>query len=96
MSVNVDESFDMRDLPVEPPEQALAKKLRSRFIVARQLEDPRGTHAPPTAPGSCDVFVSVGRRDGTPVIALPLPDHDGQRRYCVGKIRLGERAQKQP
>lgn len=95
-SVNVDESFDMRDLPVAPPEQALAKKLRSRFVVARQLEDPRGAHAPPTVPGSYGVFVSVGRRDGTPVIALPLPGDDGQRRYHVGTMRLGERAQQQP
>ncbi|MFZ2641638.1 MAG: DUF4832 domain-containing protein [Verrucomicrobiia bacterium] len=96
VSVNVDESFDMRDLPVGPPEQVLLKTLRAYFTVARRLEDTRGVHAPPTAPGSYNVFVSVGRRDGTPVIALPLPDDDGQRRYCVGKIRLGERAPKQP
>lgn len=96
VSVNVDESFDMRDLPVGPPEQVLPKTLRAYFTVARRLEDTRGVHAPPTAPGSYNVFVSVGRRDGTPVIALPLPDDDGQRRYCVGKIRLGERTPKQP
>lgn len=96
VSVNVDESFDLRDLPVGPPEQALAKTLRVYFTVARRLEDPRGAHAPPTAPGDYSVFVSVGRRDGTPVIALPLPDDDGQRRYRVGKIRLDERLPKQP
>jgi len=35
-----------------------------------------------------DVFVSVGRRDGTPEIALPLPHDDGQRRYRIGKIDI--------
>jgi hypothetical protein len=34
------------------------------------------------------MFVSVGRRDGTPTIALPLPPDDGQRRYKVGRITL--------
>ncbi len=52
------------------------------------LVDPAGTHTPPTRPGTYEVFVSVGQRDGTPVIALPLANHDGHRRYKVGQIRL--------
>jgi len=43
---------------------------------------------PPIKAGTYDVFVSVGQRDGTPRIALPLPFPDGQRRYKVGQIRL--------
>jgi hypothetical protein len=50
--------------------------------------DPRGTFAPPTKPGTYDVFVSVGRREGTPEIELPLPEGDGQRRYKLGKLQL--------
>lgn len=77
VSVNVDETFDMRDLKADTH--------ASRFVVARRLE---GGHAPPVTPGVYDVFVSVGQRDGTPVIALPLADGDGQRRYRVGRITL--------
>lgn len=88
VSVNADETFDMRDLRVGPLDQAPERKLVSRFTVALRFLDPAGNHAPPTSPGMYDVFVSVGQRDGTPVIALPLADNDGQRRYRVGQIRL--------
>jgi hypothetical protein len=41
--------------------------------------------------GAFEVFVSVGDRDGTPRIALPLADSDGHRRYRLGGIEvLGE------
>jgi hypothetical protein len=40
-------------------------------------------------PGSYNVFVSVGRKDGTPVMALPLSGDDGQRRYRVGALEIG-------
>lgn len=87
-SAHVDESFDFRQLPVGKPGEAPVKKLASRFTVAFRHVDPRGTHAPPTKPGVYDMFVSVGARDGTPVIALPLANPDGQRRYKVGQITL--------
>lgn len=87
-SAHVDESFDFRQLEVGPPEKTPPRRLTSRFTVALRHVDPRGTHAPPTKPGAYEVFVSVGLRDGTPVIALPLANHDGQRRYRVGQIRL--------
>jgi hypothetical protein len=34
------------------------------------------------------LFVSVGQRDGTPQLALPLPADDGQRRYPIGTVTL--------
>ena len=37
-------------------------------------------------PGVYDVYVSAGLRDGTPTIALPLDNDDGQRRYRLGSI----------
>ena len=84
VSVNVDEGFDFRSLEPNGKEQAL----RSSFIIARKLE---GGHAPPVLPGSYDLYISVGLRDGTPIIALPLNDQDGQRRYRIGKITLEQR-----
>jgi hypothetical protein len=88
VSAQVDEDFDVRTLKVGPVGEAPVVKRSARFAVARRLVDPVGTHAPPTQPGTYDVFVSVGRRDGTPEIALPLKGNDGQRRYKLGQMRL--------
>ena len=42
----------------------------------------------PIKPGTYDVFVSVGQREDTPQIALPLSFPDSQRRYKVGQVNL--------
>ena len=47
-----------------------------------------GHVAPTTIAGIYDVYVSVGRRDGTPEIALPLSQDDGQRRYKIGQLQI--------
>jgi hypothetical protein len=54
--------------------------LRSRCVVGEN---------DPLIP-SClyDLYVSIGQCDGTPAIALPLPDDDGNLRYRLGKMRL--------
>jgi hypothetical protein len=83
-AVLVDESFDVKDLQVGPPGQSVVKALQSRFVVALR----HGSHAPPVKPGSYEMFVSVGQRDGTPWIALPLASGDGQRRYRMGRLEL--------
>ncbi len=88
VSVNVDEVMDLQSLKVGPPEQAPVAKLRSNFVVALSHVEPLGRHVPPVKPGTYDVFVSVGLRDGTPTIALPMTGQDGQRRYKIGQIRL--------
>lgn len=75
-----DESLNMRDLGVGPPDQAPEKLNKSSFLV--------GHVAPTTKPGTYDVYVSVGRRDGTPTISLPLAGHDGQKRYKLGTVTL--------
>lgn len=82
VSVLTDEGFDMRDLEVAPEGNAVAKSRGSRFTVGR--------FAPTTRPGTYDVYVSVGRRDGTPTLALPLDGGDSQRRYRLGAINLVE------
>ncbi len=79
VAVLVCESFDVKSLPVGPkdniPTQAI--ELKSKF--------PRNMK-----PGTYDVFLSVGQRDGTPVIALPLNPNDGHRRYRLGQIEVRE------
>lgn len=91
VSVNVAEGFDFRQLKPGPPGEATVENSAAHFVVSRAHPDPLGTHAPPTKPGTYYVFVSVGRLDGTPQIALPLAGHDGQRRYRVGQMRLTAR-----
>ena len=83
VSVLSDETLDMRTLEVGALGKAPTRPYESEFRV--------GLIAPTTRPGTYDIFVSVGRRDGTPVIALPLPDDDGQRRDWLGTITLAKR-----
>jgi hypothetical protein len=88
VSTHVDERFDVRLLRVGPPGKAPVAEVASRFTVAMRHADPLGTFAPAAKPGTYDVFVSVGRRDGTPELALPMVGDDGRRRYKVGTIRV--------
>ncbi len=83
VSVLSDESLDMRLLETGAPGKAPIKSHTSSFCV--------GLIAPTTLPGSYDVYISVGKRDGTPVLALPLPKDDGQRRYLLGTISVEEK-----
>ena len=46
-----------------------------------------GTNVPTLAPGVFTMSVSVGLRDGSPRIALPLANGSG-RRYPLGRIRI--------
>lgn len=87
-AVLVDESFNVRDLKVGPPNQAPVQKIQSRFTVARSHSAPEGIHTPPMKLGEYSVFVSIGRADGTPQIALPINGDDGQRRYRLGTIQV--------
>jgi hypothetical protein len=73
----VDDATDVRALPVGPPGQAKVVTQTRRFAL------------PPDLPaGVYEVRVSVGDRDGTPRIALPLPGDDGRRRYRLGAITV--------
>jgi len=47
---------------------------------------PFGESVPTIRPGTYQLYISVGKRDGSPVLALPLDDNDGARRYRIGKI----------
>jgi len=84
VAVLCDESFDVRDLPVGPPDEAPTKTMISTLAVALKTYG----YAPHTLPGTYALYVSVGKRDGTPVIALPHVNEDGHRRYKLGTIEL--------
>jgi len=88
--VFVDEDFDVRTLPVGPPDKAepVAREVRS---VSQDSRPPTAWALPPAnilKPGTYTVWVSVGTRTGTPKIALPLGGDDGERRYKLGEIRI--------
>jgi len=77
VTVLADERFDMRDLPVGPPGEAPTVEQRATFRLPFYV---RG--------GTYDVLLSVGDRQGTPTIALPLADGDAQRRYRLGQVTV--------
>lgn len=80
VAVLVEDGFDVKCLTVGAPGEAVPTKTASRFRA--------GFVAPTTRAGEVDVFVSVGRRDGTPEIALPMAGDDGARRFRVGRMTL--------
>jgi hypothetical protein len=82
VSVLVDEKLNVRDLKVGEPSKAPVNAHESEFIV--------GLVAPTTRPGKYDLYLSIGARDGTPKIAMPLEGDDGQRRYRIGSIQVGD------
>ena len=75
-----DETLEMRTLEAGPPEAIPVRRHESTFCA--------GLIAPTTRPGTYEVFVSVGQRDGTPILELPMEGDDGQHRYRIGKIEL--------
>ena len=77
VAVFTNEAFDVRALKVAPPGEAPTQETRSNHGFALNMPA-----------GAFDVFVSVGQRDGTPVIALPLPHGDGHRRYNLGQLEV--------
>ncbi|MGC8785535.1 MAG: DUF4832 domain-containing protein [Armatimonadota bacterium] len=75
VAVLVDQGLNVKNLPVAPPGKAEPVESRASFALPFQLK-----------PGVYSVYVSVGTLTGTPEIALPLPDSDGQRRYLLGQV----------
>jgi hypothetical protein len=89
--VFVDEDFDVRELPVGPPERS--KSIARRLLSSFPQEDKPLIHfqLPPAnilRPGIYSVYISVGDLTGSPEINLPLDKSDKHRRYLVGKITI--------
>ncbi len=87
-SVHVLEQVDLRELEVGAPGQAPTRDITATLTMARVYVDGPRQFARAAHDGTYDVYVSVGMRDGTPRIALPLDQGDGQRRYRVGRIQV--------
>jgi hypothetical protein len=90
VSAIVDETLNVRDLPVGAPGEAQTVPLKSRCTVAYKFTNTFGTFSRSCPTGTFDLYVSVGMADGTPVIALPYDGDDGHRRYRLGNITLTE------
>ena len=75
-AVWVDDAANLRELPVDlsDPEP---KTFERNFVLPFQLGS-----------GEYQVLVSVGDRLGRPMMALPLDNEDGSRRYRVGLVRV--------
>ena len=81
IAVLADGDFNLKTLPVAAPGQAHPQAHEAEFVLGRW-------RAPVTPPGEHDVYLSVGKADGTPVYELPMAEDDGMRRYRVGKMRV--------
>ena len=90
VSVMVDNSFDVAKLSVAEPGQAPTQALKTQCIVAPRFEVKGKLFSRACAPGTYDLFVSIGRADGTPLYRLPYGADDGHRRYKIGQITLVE------
>lgn len=90
-SVNVDDSFNFSSLkPSLTATNYDTVTVSSKFVIGRKFVDKQGVFKPAIKPGHYDAFISIGLVDGTPKIALPLDNEDGNRRYKIGTIYLTE------
>jgi hypothetical protein len=93
-AVFADEQFDVRALPTAEPgkAEAVGRELKKGNERLPQSARPLVQFGLPPAsilkPGDYSVYISVGTRTGTPRIALPLADDDGQHRYKLGTIHV--------
>jgi hypothetical protein len=90
ISVLVDDDFDVRDLAVGEPLNVPEREISSSFIIGPYFHDPVRTFARNIDPGSLDLYISVGTKDGTPILELPYGEDDGFKRYKLGSIMLSE------
>ena len=87
----VDEQFDFRYLQVGPSGSPPLQEFESVFTIGPAFEDQFKTFARVVQTGTCDMYISVGRRDGTPVFEMPYEESDGFNRYKIGSIVLIDR-----
>lgn len=91
VTVLTEEGFNVAELQVAEPHRAVMKQISSVFTIAPAYNDTVRTFFRGVKPGTYDLYISVGKKDGTPVFELPYNDNDGHKRYKMGKIELLER-----
>ena len=91
VSVLVDEHFDVKTLPVDKPGVASSRVLTSKFTVASSFVDPSGIYSRACKAGVYQLYVSIGKKDGTPLYELPYNGSDGKKRYHTGQIIVADR-----
>lgn len=91
VSVLTDKAVNVKDLQVAEPQNEIPVEIKSRFTIAAAFEDPVKTFFRHAKPGKYDVYVSVGKEDGTPVFELPYYEEDGHKRYRMGHIEVLDR-----
>jgi hypothetical protein len=90
VAVLVDDSFDFRKLTTGETGAAPEKQISSTFVIGPYFSDPVETFGRIIDLGRFDLYVSVGRRDGTPLLELPYGEADGNKRYRLGSMVLAE------
>jgi hypothetical protein len=91
VSVLVDDSLNVKTLPVDKPGRASSVALTSKFTVAPSLTDRSGNYSRSCKAGVYRLYVSLGTKDGTPLYELPYNDSDGKKRYRLGEIIIAEK-----
>jgi hypothetical protein len=91
VSVMVDDQLNVKTLPTDKPDQAMPCVLTSGFTIAANFADRSGNYFRACRPGTYDLYVSLGKKDGTPLYELPYNDSDGKKRYKMGKIMVSDR-----
>lgn len=90
VSALVVDSFNVLQLSVAEPGKSQPLEAAQHFRIAPRYTDSKGTFFRACNPGTYSLYISVGMRDGTPIYELPYNDHDGKRRYLLGKITITE------
>ncbi len=87
----IDEAFNVRELDIAKAGQEKTKVCNSHFVIAPLFKDEGRSFSRNIHPGMYDLYISIGKRDGTPAFELPYDRQDGFKRYYLGKIALIDR-----
>jgi hypothetical protein len=92
VSVMVDTKQNVKKLAPGKAGEPPVEKIVSRFTISPTYNVGENAFYRSAAPGSYDVYFSIGEADGTPIFELPYPHEDGHKRYRLGSIKVNDRA----
>jgi hypothetical protein len=88
VSTLVDERFSVSQLETGAPGKASVKHINTTFTIDPSFKDPANTFSRNVKPGEYDLYVSIGKKDGTPLLNLPYARTDAHKRVLLGKIKI--------